>query len=499
MYSQEIKECVADLLSNKSNMIKGSLNKSLVNIIQNETLFLDSYYTKIPLKIRCIAIEQDLHEIPKCPICNNPVQYDKVYNSNFNQFCSNKCRGISRSNILNELLYNKEFIYRERIINKRSKESIAKELNCSLKQLNKQFKEFNIPEIRYNESSYYTQEKLNDIEWLKQEHKDKHRKLDDIANEIESSKSVLSKILKDNNITANSSNSYNRSYISSSKECLEIRDYIENELGIKCELNNREILEGREIDIFIPDYNIGIEYNGIWCHIHQPNQDSYAKQKGLTYHSSKTNFAKSKGIKLIHIWSDDWKFRKDIWKSRLANLLKKSVNIIYARKCNIIEIPANIKGEFLRVNHLQGNDCASIKLGLYFKNELIGVMTFCNARYNKNIKYELSRFAIKMNTSCPGGFSKLLSYFRKLYSGSIISYADQSYSDGNVYLKNGFILKKVFNNYWYVDLKKETKLHRSAYMKKKIAPNDPRTEVEILKSMSIYKLYGAGMMTWILE
>ncbi len=29
MYSQEIKECAANLLSNKSNMIKGSLNKSL--------------------------------------------------------------------------------------------------------------------------------------------------------------------------------------------------------------------------------------------------------------------------------------------------------------------------------------------------------------------------------------------------------------------------------------------------------------------------------------
>lgn len=502
MYTKELQNLANEMFFDKKKMISVSLNKKLKQEIEEGTKFLDTIYKKVPLKIRCLVIIQDIDEenFPKCPHCKvNPVSYKKDYNDGFNEFCSNKCSGLSKSFKVNPLLLDENYLYEERIVKKRSKESIAEELGCSVIAVNKGFLRFNIPKVKYNESEHSCLEKLNNPEWLKKEHKDNHRSFSDISEEIGSSKATLSRKCKEFDIEANSPNSYDRSFTSSSKECLEVRDFIQDELGLQCELNNRTILNGREIDIFIPDFNFGIEYNGIWCHIHQPDQNSYAKQKDSSYHSSKTKDAKVKGIKLIHIWSDDWKNKKEIWKSRLSNLLKRSYLIIYARKCYIQEITSSQKGEFLRLNHLQGNDCAKIKLGLFFNHNLIAVMTFCKSRYNKSVEWELSRFAVKMNWSIPGGFSKLLKYFRTKFSGSIISYSDNSYSDGNVYLKNGFIQKNISTNYWYVDSKKEVRLHRSAFMKKKIAPDDLRSEQEILRSRSIFKIYGAGIVTWILE
>ncbi|MBR4315953.1 MAG: hypothetical protein IKP65_03150, partial [Alphaproteobacteria bacterium] len=58
----------------------------------------------------------------------------------------------------------------------------------------------------------------------------------------------------------------------------------------------------------------------------------------------------------------------------------------------------------------------------------------------KNYDYELIRFASKIGYQVIGGASKLLSYFRKQYKGSIISYADRRYSNGKLYEAIGFKL-----------------------------------------------------------
>lgn len=63
--------------------------------------------------------------------------------------------------------------------------------------------------------------------------------------------------------------------------------------------NDRTILDGLEIDIYIPEYKIGIECNGEYWHA--SNSDySHAKEKG--YHYQKFLLAKSKGIRLFQFW-----------------------------------------------------------------------------------------------------------------------------------------------------------------------------------------------------
>ena len=80
-----------------------------------------------------------------------------------------------------------------------------------------------------------------------------------------------------------------------------------------------------------------------------------------------------------------------------------------------------------------------MKLGLFYENELVAVMTFGKPRFNKNYEYELIRYATKSGYQVLGGAGKLLKYFERNYNPkNIITYADRSYSQGNMYKQIGF-------------------------------------------------------------
>ncbi|MCA9495935.1 MAG: hypothetical protein KC589_03255 [Nanoarchaeota archaeon] len=80
------------------------------------------------------------------------------------------------------------------------------------------------------------------------------------------------------------------------------------------------------------------------------------------------------------------------------------------------------------------------------------------------------------------------------------SYVDKNLSTGSVYIKNGFKkISETNSNYWYVDLKKGIKIHRSALMKKRVSPNDKRTENEILEELGYRKIFGSGIITFGIE
>ncbi|MBR4316363.1 MAG: hypothetical protein IKP65_05305 [Alphaproteobacteria bacterium] len=132
--------------------------------------------------------------------------------------------------------------------------------------------------------------------------------------------------------------------------------------------------------------------------------------------------------------------KQEIVKDRIKSILDIYDKKIYARKCEIKEIDIQTSNEFLETNHLQGKDNSSIRLGLFYENELISVMTFSKPRFNKHFNYELLRFASKTGYKVVGGASKLLEAFKRQYKGSIISYADRRYSNGRLYETIGFEL-----------------------------------------------------------
>lgn len=210
--------------------------------------------------------------------------------------------------------------------------------------------------------------------------------------------------------------------------------------------NDRKVLNGKELDIYLPDYNFAIEVDGIYWH-------SELKGKKRNYHINKTNECKNNGIQLIHIFETEWNNNKDIVKSILSTKLNKNVEKIYARKSIVKEIDTKTKREFLNKNHLQGNGKSKYKLGLFYNDELVSVMTFGKRKITKNDpEYEIIRFASKLNTNVIGGASKLLKYFERTYKPSkLITYSDKRYStSNNFYQQLGFTFSHESKpNYWY--------------------------------------------------
>ena len=251
----------------------------------------------------------------------------------------------------------------------------------------------------------------------------------------------------------------------------EVFEYIKSVLPIGTEIqqNVRSPINPLELDLYIPSLKLAIEYNGLYWH------GEANGGKSRRYHLNKTMECEKNGIRLIHIFEDEWFDKQYIIKSRLKHLLNCNKEKIYARKCEVKVIDYDKCYEFLIKYHLQGSDRAPIRLGLYYNTELVSVMTFgCNRIALGNTKvddeYEMYRFCVGDRTVVGAG-SKLLTYFIKNYHPlKITSYADRRYSFISAfYLKIGFKLISTTNpNYWYFDKKTGVRYHRYSFRKSEL-------------------------------
>jgi hypothetical protein len=243
----------------------------------------------------------------------------------------------------------------------------------------------------------------------------------------------------------------------------EVYDWLKS-LNLNIEISKRNLIPPYEIDIYLPKYNIGIEYNGIYWH-------SELQGKDQKYHKNKTILAQEKNIRLIQIWDNEWYTKQEIVKSIILNALHKTSKKEYARKLKIKEVPSKEARLFCESNHIHEFRSGNLYLGLWKENKLKALMI-------TNQDGEMVRFVTEINNSIIGGFSKLLKYSPIKYS-----YVDARLFTGESYLNNGFtFVKWTKPNYFYT--KNYSHLEsRQKYQKhklKKVLPNfkDNLTEVE---------------------
>ena len=274
---------------------------------------------------------------------------------------------------------------------------------------------------------------------------------------------------------------------------IELVQFIQKNSDDVIYLNDRSLID-KELDIYMPNLKLAFEFNGLWWH----NEIN----KSYDYHLKKTDECESKNVRLIHIWEDDWLYNKNIVKSMILNLLKKTENKIYARKCEIKNVDSKISKDFLNNNHIQGHVVAKYNIGLFYNNELVSLMSFGKKRIVMNDKsnideFELSRFCNKINTTVIGGASKLFKYFINEYKPKeIITYANRSYSNGELYKKLNFeFVHKTNINYYYVVNK--TRKHRFTYRKSELIKqgyDSNKSEHEIMLERKIYRIYDSGQL-----
>ena len=281
-----------------------------------------------------------------------------------------------------------------------------------------------------------------------------------------------------------------------SKPELLISDFINSSIKTTLITHVRTVIPG-ELDIYIPEKKIAIEFNGLYWH-------SETAGKHKNYHYNKWLACKEKGIQLIQVWEDDWNRNPELIKRMLAHKIGFSqAKKISARNTQIVNLATDESSKFLEENHIQGYVAGGIRVGLIEKetNQLVAVMVFKTIGGTEKNNLNLLRFAT--SAIVQGGFSKLLKHVETQFKPqSIITFSDNTVSDGGLYRNNGFIVaSKVPADYMYIV--KNQRVHKFNYRLKRFE-EDPEllwdknlTEKELAQLNNISRIWDAGKVKWV--
>ena len=262
-----------------------------------------------------------------------------------------------------------------------------------------------------------------------------------------------------------------------------------------------------ELDIYIPDLKLGIEFNGLEFH-HTHGKDYDGKNifnKDKYYHRDKSKFFQDNyGIRIIHIWEHEWLFKPEI----IKNILKMQLGIkrerIYARKCEIRKISNKEVKPLFNSSHLQGHVNSTLNYGLFHDNELVSVMGFGKSTQGKDAKWELKRFSNKLGIVVIGGAKKLLKAFDKEHDyPSLKSFSMNRIFSGKLYEQLGFKLIKILPPTYFYHKRYKIILRRQA-QKKNIHTfihdytyTKDKTEVETMNENGYFQVFDTGMNYWL--
>ena len=288
----------------------------LKQAIFSTTYFLDS---DIKLSERVKYVLLGLTEQKTCLVCSNVLAEVKL------TYCSNKC--VNKSKIVKENRIktniskfgfssaSKSKIIKEKtkITNKerynghytKTKEFKEKQKRTCLerygdKNFNNRKKARNTWEnnnngIHFNQKHITTEVlgKLSNKEYLIEQHHIQKKSLLGISKELKVTDKTVWNYFQKHNIEVRH---YNNSYPEK-----QLVKYIETKYNTEIITSNRSIIKPYELDIYLPEYNLAIEFNGIFWH--NPNRYG-SKIQWFLYHQNKIELCNLKNIQLLHLWED---------------------------------------------------------------------------------------------------------------------------------------------------------------------------------------------------
>jgi len=486
---------INELKQKPSNVLTKILkkDKNLYNKLK------EKYYWVESPKELSYCIRYDIDEFPKCPYCENKcIFFGKSIG--YRKTCKNEECKLKQRKQTNLERYGTKYTFQSEVIKEKIKKTWLEKYGVDNPAKSKEIQEKQIKSYKDNKIKKY-QLKYNHIYFsITNYYNEKLDMIDasKICEDFNISYFEIYKIWKYFNIEI----PYYFSNGGSSKYEREIIEYIKSFYNGEIQTNVRKIISPYELDIYIPEYNFAIEFDGLYFHSFGKNNieniDKY-------YHLEKTEACEEKGIHLFHIWENEWTnhIKKDIWKSKIAIKMKASfINKINARDCIIKEVTLKEIKNFLEENHLQGYIPSKYKIGLYYNNELVSVMTFGKSRFKKD-EFELYRFASKKYTIVRGAFSKLLKYFKEKYNiNKIVSYGNRrwTFSKNNVYEK---LMKKESisgPNYFYI--KNNVLFPRQMFQKHKLKNilekfDENKTELENVLNNDYNIIFDCGNIKYI--
>ena len=331
--------------------------------------------------------------------------------------------------------------------------------------------------------SSFVLQQLNNSEYLEDQHLNKKLTLSQIGINLNVSDSTVGKYLRKHNITVQ--------HYSFSMAETELLEFIQS-FDIECFSGVRTIISPYELDIYIPEYNIAIEYNGLYWH-------SEAAGKPDNYHLNKTELCEEKGIRLIHIFEDEWRDQQQKCKDTIRHLLGKSPKGVFARNTTIKEIPWKQAKDFLNEYHLlNAGTAGNYRIGAFDNHDnLIGVMVFGQSNNEGgDTAIELKRFVTNKKNN-PGLGSKMFKYAitQKQYT-CVIAFVDRRWFTGLVKGYIGFTLISYTKPaLWWTN--GQTRFHRRFKTKQQLIVDgfDPLlSKREALLQLGYYRIWDSGKL-----
>lgn len=259
----------------------------------------------------------------------------------------------------------------------------------------------------------------------------------------------------------------------------------EAELHYDVVRNDRQALNGLELDVYIPQRRFAVEYHGLYWHSDAAGRDRQT-------HRRKLEACRAAGITLLQIFADQWRDRQDICLSMIRHRLGLSERV-HGRECEVREVDVHTANNFLQKNHLSGEVRARQAFGLFYEDSMVGALTLrfpFTVKHRKANLMEVARFSLERNLAVPGGLGKLIKAVSKWCQqegfGGLLSYVDLCHGEGSGYEQAGMTrVGETEVSFWYTDGNRR-------YDRFKFRAQHGLSEELFAASKGVYRIYGCG-------
>ena len=281
----------------------------------------------------------------------------------------------------------------------------------------------------------------------------------------------------------------------------------------RTESRNRKVIRPKELDIYLPDKDMAVEYCGMYWHSYNTQKK---ERENKNRHLDKQNACNKAGVRLLTIFETDWAERPQAIKRLLRNALGKIKGKLMARKCTLSKTSHSEAVAFFEKYHPQGGAGYGDHYGLYWNGKLVACMRFtygANDRGGaKSRDWTLTRYATRLPVA--GGASRLFKAFVREHNPSRVkSFSDNRFFSGEMYEKLGFVMDKESAPDYGVWHQRLGLMPKSAWQRKKLPARakelgvdiefdpetDPRTEREMTYLLGARRIYDCGKKRWVWE
>ena len=281
----------------------------------------------------------------------------------------------------------------------------------------------------------------------------------------------------------------------------ELADFVEHELGISIVRNDRTVIAPMELDIWVPSRSVAIEYNSLYWH-------SELQQPDPKYHTRKVNFAKARGVKLVHVFADEWRDRRPIVESMIRARVGIEMSKVDARRCEVRPVDVHTRRAFFDTNHVDGDVPSHCAYGLFevdgdHDGRLVQCMSLRTPRHRLHREahhLEVARSCGLLGTYVRGGLGRLshhcIEHVKGLGMKGLMTYVDQRFGGGDAYQRAGwqFVERTQTPRFWWTDM-----VRRYDRFRFRADPTRGMSERDVAGEAGVVKVFGCPNMTYVIH